>query len=84
MLTLNLIRENTDEVIRRLQVKNFDATKIIEEIVLLDKSRRSVQNNMDGKQAELNTTSKAIGELIRTNRKEEAEAARNKTFHVKG
>ncbi len=38
---------------------------------------------MDGKQAELNTTSKAIGELIRTNRKEEAEAARNKTFLLK-
>ncbi len=83
MLTLNLIRENTDEVIRRLQVKNFDAAKIVEEIILLDKSRRSVQNNMDGKQAELNTTSKTIGELIRTNRKEEAEAARNKTFLLK-
>jgi seryl-tRNA synthetase len=83
MLTLNLIRENTEEVIRRLQVKNFDAARIIEEIVLLDKSRRSVQNNMDGKQAELNTTSKAIGELIRTSRKEEAEAARNKTFLLK-
>jgi len=83
MLTLNVIRENTDEVIRRLQVKNFDAAKIIEEIVILDKSRRSVQNNMDGKQAELNTTSKAIGELIRTDRKEEAEAARNKTFLLK-
>lgn len=83
MLTLNVIRENTDEVIRRLQVKNFDAAKIIEEIVILDKSRRSIQNNMDGKQAELNTTSKAIGELIRTDRKEEAEAARNKTFLLK-
>ncbi len=83
MLTLNLIRENTDEVIRRLQVKNFDASRIIEEIVILDKGRRSIQNNMDGKQAELNTTSKAIGELIRTSRKEEAEAARNKTFILK-
>ncbi len=83
MLTLNLIRENTDEVIRRLQVKNFDAAKIIEEIISLDKNRRSIQNTMDGRQAELNTTSKAIGELIRTNRKEEAEAARNKTFLLK-
>jgi seryl-tRNA synthetase len=83
MLTLNLIRENTDEVIRRLQLKNFDASAIIEEIISLDKSRRSIQNNMDGKQAELNTTSKAIGELIRTNRKEESEAARNKTFQLK-
>jgi seryl-tRNA synthetase len=83
MLTLNVIRENTGEVVRRLLVKNFDAAGIIDEIVLLDKNRRAIQNNMDGKQAELNTTSKAIGELIRTNRKEEAEAARNKTFILK-
>jgi len=83
MLTLNVIRENTGDVIRRLKVKNFDATSIIEEIISLDKNRRSIQNNMDGRQAELNTTSKAIGELLRTNRKEEAEAARNKTFLLK-
>jgi seryl-tRNA synthetase len=83
MLTLNLIRENTDEVIRRLQVKNFDARKIVEQILTLDKNRRSLQNNLDGRQAELNTTSRAIGELIKNNRKVEAETARNRTAALK-
>ena len=49
----------------------------------MDEERRSTQNKLDGKQAELNTTSKAIGELIRTNRKEEAEAARKTDVQLK-
>ena len=40
MLTLTLIRENTDEVIRRLQIRNFDAQKTIEDILALDSNRR--------------------------------------------
>ena len=42
-----------------------------------------MQNNLDGKQAELNNTSKTIGDLIKTNRKEEAETARNRTISLK-
>jgi len=83
MLTLNLIREHTDEVIRRLQVKNFDARNIVEELLALDTTRRSLQNNLDGKQAELNNTSRMIGDLIRNNHREEAEKARNQTAILK-
>jgi seryl-tRNA synthetase len=83
MLTLNQIRENTDEVIRRLQVKNFDAGKIVEELLAIDLNRRMLQNNLDGKQAELNNTSKTIGELIKNNMKADAEKARNRTAALK-
>ncbi len=83
MLTLSQIRENTGEVIRRLQVRNFDGRKIIEELLAVDTNRRNLQNNLDGKQAELNTTSRNIGDLIRSNRKEEAETARNRTASLK-
>jgi seryl-tRNA synthetase len=83
MLTINLIREQTDEVLRRLKVKNFDAGKIVNEILSLDKNRRQLQNILDGKQSELNNTSRKIGELIKNNRQEEAEAARNLTFSLK-
>jgi len=83
MLTLNLIREQPDEVLRRLHVKNFDAEIIVNEILTFDKNRRQLQNILDSKQAELNITSRKIGELIKTNRKEEAEAARNLTSSLK-
>jgi seryl-tRNA synthetase len=83
MLTLNQIRENTTEVINRLKVKNFDATALVEEILALDRDRRQLQINLDTKQAALNTTSRAIGELIKNNRKDEAEEARNLTATLK-
>jgi seryl-tRNA synthetase len=83
MLTLNLIRENTDEVIRRLQVKNFDAGSIVQEIIQLDENRRSLQNRLDGMQGELNTISKNIGALIQAKKVEEAENAKKLTVTLK-
>lgn len=83
MLTLNLIRESTDKVIRRLQVKNFDAKDLVKEIIALDEERRSNQNKLDGIQSSLNTISKEIGALIKSNRKDEAEAKKNLTLEMK-
>jgi seryl-tRNA synthetase len=83
MLTLNVIRENTAEVISRLKKKHFDATAIVSQILEIDKNRRSIQNSLDGKQAEMNTLAKSIGELIKSNRKAEADEARNKTGLLK-
>ncbi len=83
MLTLNLIREKSDEVIRRLQLKNFDAREPVKDILALDEERRSTQNKLDGIQAELNTLSKEIGGLLKANRTEEAEAKKNMTATLK-
>ena len=82
MLTLNQIRD-TEAVITRLKVKNFDATALVEEVLAIDRERRQLQINLDTKQAELNTTSRAIGELIKNNRSAEAEKARNLTATLK-
>jgi seryl-tRNA synthetase len=83
MLTLTLIREETDEVIRRLKVKNFNAENIVNRILELDKNRRSFQHLQDSKQAELNTISKEIGIHFKEGRKQEAEALRQKTIDLK-
>jgi len=83
MLTLNLIREKTDEVIGRLKVKNFDATSIVAGILKADEERRSTQTSLDSTLAELNLISREIGTLIRENRKEEAEERKNLTQVLK-
>jgi seryl-tRNA synthetase len=83
MLTLNLIREKTSEVIRSLQIKNFDAKRLVDDILALDEERRSTQSKLDGIQSELNSISKEIGSLIQSNRKEEAEARKNQTVGLK-
>ncbi len=83
MLTINLIREKRDFVIERLKIKNFDASQITARIIELDAERRDIQSRSDNMQAEMNRISKEIGTLIKTGKKAEAEAAKEKTFSLK-
>ncbi|MDH6358063.1 serine--tRNA ligase [Parabacteroides sp. PF5-9] len=83
MLTLKVITENKEEVIRRLAKKHFDAKEVIEEVIELDKVRRNSQTELDGNLAELNKISKSIGLLMKEGRKEEAEAARVQVAKIK-
>jgi seryl-tRNA synthetase len=83
MLTLAIIREKPEEVIQRLKVKNFHAEEIIERILTLDKNRRSIQQQQDSKQSELNSLSRQIGILFQQGQKEKAEASRQETAEIK-
>jgi seryl-tRNA synthetase len=76
MLTLKVITENREEVVRKLAKKRFDAEEIIDRIIGLDKTRRETQQQLDANLAEVNSLSKTIGGLMKDGRKEEAEAAR--------
>lgn len=83
MLTLKVITENPDEVIRRLAKKHFDAKQIIGQIIELDKTRRNSQTTLDANLAELNRLSKTIGQFMKEGKKEEAEAARTRVAEMK-
>jgi len=83
MLTLNLIREQKEIVIERLKIKNFDAASLVEKILELDTLRRETQKNSDSVLAEINKISKEIGELIRSGKIAEADAAKLKTSALK-
>lgn len=83
MLTLKIITENTEDVIRRLKKKNFDATDIIHEVITTDQKRKSSQQLLDNNLAELNNLSRSIGQLMKEGKKEEAETARQKVTSMK-
>lgn len=83
MLTLKVITEETDDVIRRLAKKHFDGKQIIGEIIDLDKKRRATQQELDSTKAESNQLAKQIGGLMKEGKKEEAEAAKAKTAELK-
>jgi len=83
MLTINLIREKKDFIIERLRIKNFAAEEIINRILLLDASRREIQAKTDGLQSDMNRISKEIGSLMKDGKREEAEAAKVKTYSLK-
>ena len=84
MLTIKLITENTDAVIRGLEKKHFKgAQETIAEVLELNDKRRSTQNELDKNLAEINATSKSIGQLMKAGQKEEAEAAKKRVAEIK-
>lgn len=83
MLTLKVITEDPEMVIARLSKKQFDGRQIINNVLDIDKKRRSTQNLLDGNLAELNSISKSIGMFMKEGKKEEAEAAKSKTSVLK-
>jgi seryl-tRNA synthetase len=83
MLTLKFIHENKEEVIKRLLVKNFDASDIVEKIIELDNARKATQSEVDQKQSEMNALSKSIGMLFKEGKVEEANEAKVTTASLK-
>jgi seryl-tRNA synthetase len=83
MLTLNLIREKKEFIIKRLKVKNFEAEDILNKILSLDSSRREIQTKTDMLQGDLNRISREIGSLMKDGKRDEAEAAKEKTYSLK-
>ena len=84
MLQINFIRDNKEEVLNRLAIKNFkDAENIINKLIELDTQRRSIQKESDDCKAEANLLAKQIGELMKSDKKEEAEIIKAKTADLK-
>lgn len=84
MLQLNYIRDNKEDVLKRLAIKNFkDAEAIINSVIELDNNRKAAQKQADDAKAEANQLAKQIGELMRTGKKEEAEGLKTKTAELK-
>lgn len=83
MLTLKVITENPDEVVRKLARKQFDAKEPIAKVLELDKIRRTAQASLDAILSEINTLSKSVGQLMKDGKKEEAQEAKDKVATLK-
>ncbi|MBQ3732003.1 MAG: serine--tRNA ligase [Muribaculaceae bacterium] len=73
MLTLQLINQDPEDVIRRLAIKQFDGREPIMRIVELDKQRRALQKQRDDNAAVLNKMAAQIGALMKQGNRDEAE-----------
>ena len=83
MLTLQLINQDPEDVIRRLAVKQFDAREPIMRIVELDKQRRALQKQRDDNAAVLNKMAAQIGALMKQGNREEAESVKTQVADLK-
>src|SRR6185312_12274909 len=73
MIEIQYIRQNPDEVISRLGVKNFDAKNLVSEILAVDTEKRGLQTKLDDILSQLNKASKDIGYLYKECKKQEVD-----------
>ena len=83
MLTIHTIRENKEEVIKRLSIKNFDAQALIEQVLDIDGNRRTTQTELDNLLAAQNNLAKQVGDLFKSGKQAEANDLKNKSTALK-
>jgi seryl-tRNA synthetase len=84
MLTLKLISEETERVIKGLEKKHFEgAREAIEKVLEYDRLRRESQQKLDANKQQQNQLSKQIGTLMKAGNKEEAENIKNQVAQLK-
>ena len=76
MLTLKAIRENTEEVLKKLAKKGYNAKAEIDRIIELDDMRKKIQQELDNCLAEQKKKAAEIGSLMKQGLKEQAEQAK--------
>ncbi len=84
MLTLKLIIEDTERVIRGLEKKHFaGAREAIDQVIATDKIRRESQMQLDQNLSEAKKLAAEIGGLMKQGRRDEADAVKAKVAALK-
>ena len=84
MLTLKLITEETDRVLKGLEKKHFKgASEAIAQVIDTDRKRREAQTQLDKNLAEAKKMAAEIGGLMKQGKKEEAEAVKARVAQLK-
>ena len=76
MLDIKDIRENAEDIKTKLATRGGDAHTLIDEVLVLDESRRKFETEKQVLQSERNSASKNIGALMGKGEKEAAEEAK--------
>jgi seryl-tRNA synthetase len=83
MLQLAMIRQHPELVKERLTVKHFKGIDLVDRIIELDEQRKKWQSSSDNTLAQINSTSKEIGQLMAQGEKEKAEIKKQEVAALK-
>lgn len=83
MLKVSNIRENKEAYIQALAKRNFDATRVFQEVLDLDEKRRETQTQLDNTLAESKKLSTEIGKLFKSGEHQKANLIKEKTGILK-
>ena len=84
MLTLKVISQETDKVLKGLEKKHFkNAKETIEKVLELDKARRAAQQELDNVLAQNKQLAAKIGQLMKSGAADEANAVKAQVADLK-
>lgn len=83
MLTLPAIRLNTQDVISRLEIRGIDAVSLIDEVLRLDESVRTLKTELESLKAESNNAASVIGKFMKEGNTTAAEEAKANSGKLK-
>ena len=83
MLHINKIRENKENYIALLKIKNMDATDLFNTVIAKDDARKATQQSADELLAKGNQLAKQIGELYKNGKADEANALKEDSVSIK-
>ncbi len=83
MLALQYIRENKNSVLKGLEKRGFKSPELIDQIIDLDKQRRSIQTKLDSHLSDSNKMAKEIGNLFKSGEIEKANTLKEKSTAAK-
>ena len=83
MLQVAFIRNNPELVKERLAIRNFKELNLVDSIISLDDKRKKLQFEFDETQAQINSASKEIGQLMAKGEKDSAEEKKQQVATLK-
>ena len=83
MLQVQFLRENRDEVVQSLKIKNFNKISIIDKVINLDDKRKLTQSESDELLSRANKLAKQIGDLYKSGKSEEAKFLKEESIKIK-
>ena len=84
MLTLKLISEETERVVKGLEKKHFaNAREAVEKVLEYDRVRRETQQQLDSNKQRQNQLSRQIGSLMKEGKRDEANSVKEEVTTLK-
>ena len=83
MLELSRIREQKEDIIEKMKVRNFDTEAHLNNVIKLDEERKNTQTSLDHNLAEANKIAKSVGQLFKEGKQEDANALKAKASRLK-
>ena len=83
MLHLSDLRKNSQQIIKLLKVKNFDANNLINNVIEKDNNRKTLQQKSDELLSQQNQIAKKIGLLYKNGKSEEANDLKTSSIEIK-